>query len=177
MRSVSSCHWRMASRWKTEDSPRLRRSPLHTPLRNSSPCSVKTPPLTRTPPLLSAATYSPLSTPPLFKNISPPPVSHTPPLFSDATWRTEPSFHYDLRWVSNLSPVATSSSPPRPNIMIPAGVNPTIVPTTMREVDHFLSSAWDNAYDMASSSEYARKVTTYVLYVLLDITVSSIRIF
>lgn len=156
--ACTRCHWMMAARWKTRQSPPLRRPPLRTPPRTTAPCSpLKTPPMARTPPLLSAATYSPLRTPPLFSNISPLPVSHTPPLFSDATWRTEPIFHYDLRWVS---PVATSPSPPRLNILLPAGVNPATVPTTMREVDHFLSSAWDNAYDLATSSEYSRKVNT-----------------
>ena len=160
MRGVLCCHWTMASRWSTRQSPPLRRPPLRTPPRNTPPCSprgslLKTPPMVRTPPLLSSATRSPLRTPPLFSNISPLPVSHTPPLFSDAAWRTEPIFHYDLRWVS---PVAASPSPPRLNIKLPAGVNPAVVPTTMKEVDHFLSSAWDNAYDLTTSSEYSRKV-------------------
>lgn len=149
----------MASRWNARRSPRSRRSPVSTPPRAATPYSpLKTPIMSRTPPLLRSANFSPLKTPPLFSNISPPPVSHTPPLLSDTSWRTEPNFHYDLRWVPNLSPVATSS-PPRLNILIPAGVNPAIVPTTMREVDQFLSSAWNDAYDLTPSSEHSRKVT------------------
>ena len=146
---------RMASRWQARHSPRLTRSPLRTSLPYSP---LKTPPMRRTPPLLSSAALSPLKTPPLFSNFSPPPVSHTPPLFSDASWRTEPDFHYDLRWVSDLSPIP-APSPPRPNIMVPAGINPAIVPTTMREVDHFLSSAWNDVCNATSTSEYSRKVT------------------
>lgn len=156
----------MASPLKSRRSPhyQLRRSPIRTPPRTSVHYSpLRTPPICRTPPLPRPPIHSPLKTPPLFSNISPPPVSHTPPLFSDTSWRTEPLFHYDLRWLNTLSPVATSS-PPRLNIMVPSGINPTTVPTTMREMDQFLSSAWNDAYDTACSSEYSRKVTSYYVY-------------
>lgn len=161
----------MAWRWEGRNSPRPRRSLLHTPPLTRSPLRtpprgplpyspLKTPPMSQTPPLLRAAVnHSPLRTPPLFSNISPPPVSHTPPLHNDATWRTEPNFHYDLRWISGtLSP--PSSSPRRLNIMTPTGIDPTVVPTTMREVEHFLTSAW-NTHDTTSTSEYSRKVNFY----------------
>ena len=163
----------MASRWKSRRSSPLRRSPLRDPLmrsplrtppRSTQPLSpLKTPLMARTPPLLTTYNHSPLKTPPLFSDFSPLPLSHTPPMFSDTLWRTEPNFHYDLRWISNLSPVATISSPPRLNIMVPAGVNAAIVPTTLTEVDQFLSSTWDNAYDTATSSEYSRKVNKFTV--------------
>lgn len=158
---ASCCLGKMAVRWKSRRSPRLRdrqRTPVGTPPRTPTPNSpLKTPIMNRTPPLLSAANYSPLGTPPLFSNLSPLPVSHTPPLLTDPSWRTEPNFNYDLRWISTLSPVATSS-PLRVNILVPSGVNPAIVPTTVNEVDQFLSSAWDGVYDATNSSEYSRKV-------------------
>jgi len=161
---VSRCFGKMASRGNARRSPRLRspqKTCMGTPPQTPSPRSpLRTPIMSRTPPLLCAANYSPLKTPPLFSNISPLNINLTPPLLYDDSWRTEPTFHYDLRWLSSPSPAPTSS-PARLNIMVPAGINPAIVPTTMREIDQFLESAWNDVYG-ATPSEHSRKVTRRV---------------